>query len=443
MTVFTPPIEQTAPPERILQDARYRVYQPFGAAKEVFYCKDDEVLTCGPAGTGKSRGVLEKIHLCAMKYKGSRHLMVRKTRESLTQSGMVTFDTQVLTPNAQVKFRTAEQEYRYTNGSKLVVGGMDKASKVLSSEYDIIYIQEATELTQEDWETLTTRARYGVMPYNQIIGDCNPGASNSWLLQRRDSKLLRYFRSIHEDNPILFDHSTGEWTERGEAYLNKLKNLTGVRRKRLFEGIWASAEGAIYEDYWKPEIHLINRMGIPPHWPRIWVVDFGFRDPLVWQVWALDEEADKAYRYAELYMTRMLVEDLAAVMLRWVRGHHERRPRALVCDHDAEGRATLERHLHMETTAADKAILEGIDLVQTCLRDESIFFMRDSSIDIDYELQDSGKPWRTEDEFDSYEWNHKVKREKPKDGDDHGMDCVRYFCKYWKGAEGFWSVGMG
>lgn len=444
MTVASVPIQvdRSPPPREILQDARYKVFQPFGAALEVFYCKDPEILSCGPAGTGKSRGILEKMHFCAMKYPGMRGLIVRKTRESITQSAMVTFEEFVLPDDGSVKFRTAQQEYRYNNRSKIVIGGMDKASKVLSSEYDFIYAQEATELTEEDWETLTTRCRFGKMPYNQVVGDCNPDSSRHWLLKRRNDNKLRYFRSIHEDNPVLFNHKTGEWTERGEAYMDRLSNLTGVRRKRLFEGIWASAEGAIYEEYWKPEVHLINRMAIPFHWPRVWVVDFGFRDPMVIQVWALDEENDLAYRFAELYQTNLLVEDAAAIMKHWMRREHEPRPRAIVCDHDAEGRATLERHLGMDTMPADKGILAGIDIVQAKLRDDKLLFLRDSSIEVDVELRDSGRPWRTEDEFDSYEWNDKVIREKPKDGDDHGLDCTRYFSTYW-GGDDSWVMGMG
>src|SRR3990167_5289188 len=99
----------------------YRPYQPFGACLDLFYTRADEVLISGPAGTGKSRACLEKLHLCASKYPGMRGLMIRKTRESLTQSAMVTFDRFVLPPNGTVRFRTAEQEYRYVNGIGLML----------------------------------------------------------------------------------------------------------------------------------------------------------------------------------------------------------------------------------------------------------------------------------------------------------------------------------
>ena len=117
-------------------------YQPHGSALELFYSHDDEFVLDGPAGTGKSRACLEKLHLCANKYKGMRALMVRKTRASLTQTGIVTFEKHVLPFNTRVKFRSQEQEYRYPNGSIIAVGGLDKPTKIMSAEYDMIFIQK-------------------------------------------------------------------------------------------------------------------------------------------------------------------------------------------------------------------------------------------------------------------------------------------------------------
>ena len=51
-----------------------------------------------------------------------------------------------------------------------MAGGLDKVSKIMSAEYDVIYVQEATELLEDEWEHLTTRLRRAAMPYQQIIG---------------------------------------------------------------------------------------------------------------------------------------------------------------------------------------------------------------------------------------------------------------------------------
>ena len=438
-----------APPTAVVNDPRYCAFQPFGDNKHAMYDRSPEVLLEGPAGTGKSRTWLEKIHLCAQKYPGMRALMVRKTRESLTQSTMVTYEKFVLTESSGVHFRTSEQEYRYPNGSKLVVGGMDKASKVLSSEYDIIYVPEATEITEEDWETLITRCRYGVMPYNQMLADCNPGPPRHWVKIRWEEGTMKQYHSDHEDNPRLWDHEKNEWTKAGLEYISKLSSLTGLRRKRLFLGLWVSAEGMIYEEEWNPDVHLIPRFKAPLDWQRIWVVDFGFTNPFVWQNWVYDPNRDILYRTAEIYQTKLLVEDASALIKRWKRLNSEPDPAVIIADWDAEDRATLERHLGLEVETAIKDVTSGIENVKSYLKvredgNSSLYFMRDSLLEIDYDLKDFGKPYKTEDEFEGYEWDNKIKKEQPKKVDDHGMDCTRYLCNhiidFYGGGE--WSRGI-
>lgn len=433
-------------PPRPKIDPRSKPYQPFGSALDLFYDHSPEILICGPAGTGKSRAALEKIHLLMCKYPGSRALLVRKTRDSLTQSALVTFEKMVIPDDGSVKFRTSEQEYRYTNGSKVVLGGMDKASKVLSSEYDIIYVMEATELQEDDFETLTTRNRFGVIPYQQVIADCNPNSPRHWLHKRWKDGMMHYIRSFHEDNPVYFDQAKKEWTERGRNYLATLARLSGVRRKRYFEGIWAAAEGMIYEEEWNEDIHLITPFKPPLSWRRYWVVDFGFTNPLVWQAWAEDEDG-RLYRFAEIYQTKLLVEDACALIKSWKRREGERAPEAVICDWDAEGRGTLERHLDISTVQADKNVLEGIENVKSYLKKQEdgrprMMFMRDSLLEMDWDLKEEGKPVCTEEEFDGYEWDDKKKKEQPIKAYDHGMDDCRYLANFHLGeTTGFWHRG--
>src|SRR5215813_12917701 len=52
-------------------------YSPRGAAQQLFGMHDREIILDGPAGTGKSRGCLEKVNYIAEKYKGARCCMVR------------------------------------------------------------------------------------------------------------------------------------------------------------------------------------------------------------------------------------------------------------------------------------------------------------------------------------------------------------------------------
>jgi len=412
---------------------RNRPYQPVGAAREFILCKDPEVLLCGPAGTGKSRAALEKLHLCAEKYAGCRLLIIRKTRASLTETGLVTYERDVLPeghPAALGPKREHRHSYKYPNGSEIVVGGMDKPSKTLSTEYDIIYVQEATELSEDEWETLTRPLRNGVIPYQQIIADCNPAQRTHWLKLRCDAGRTRMIESRHEDNPLLYDRKRGEWTERGRAYIAVLDRLTGVRYLRLRKGLWVSAEGIIYDE-WDATVHVVNRFPIPADWRRYWVIDFGFTNPFVWQAWAEDPDG-RLYRYREIYKTRRTVAEHAQEIKRVCAD--EPRPVAVICDHDAEDRATFTLETNMSTVAAIKMVSPGIQAVKERLKPAGdgkprLYLMRDSLVELDQELVDRKLPTCTEDEVEGYVWDtsHGQKRgEQPVKENDHGCDCMRY-----------------
>lgn len=397
-------------------------WRPRGAAADLYLRADPEIVLSGPAGTGKTRGCLEYLHDCLFSYAGSRALIIRKTLTSLVSTALVTYNQKVLHESDRVTFFGGNKQdpaaYRYPNGSVLVVGGMDKAEKVMSSEYDLIYAPECTELTEAEWEQAGTRLRWGRMPYQQQLGDCNPGPPTHWLKRRASTGKTAMLESRHEDNPSV----TAE-------YLVRLDSLTGHRFLRLRKGIWAAAEGLVF-DGWDAAIHLIDRFDVPPAWPRYWVLDFGYTNPFVCQWWAEDPDG-RLILYREIYRTQRLVEDHAADVLRESKG--EPKPVATIADHDAEGRATFERKTGVITTPAHKAVIDGIQAVAARLKPAGdgkprLMIMRDSLVERD-SLLEEGKPASTVEEIDGYVWdthNGRRKGEEPLKQDDHGMDAMRY-----------------
>ena len=204
-----------------------KAYCPHGGADMLWRCRSPEILYDGPAGTGKTRAVLEKANLAAMKYEGARILICRKTRASMTQSVLVTFEDKVCprwpwVTNVQ---RSHRQSYRYPNGSEIVIAGLDKPGTALSTEYDMILVHQAEEVTQDDWEVLTSRNRNYVMPYQQTIAECNPGPPKHWLKRRADDKKMRRIFSRHTDNPLFFDPKTGKRTPKGDVYILSLIHI--------------------------------------------------------------------------------------------------------------------------------------------------------------------------------------------------------------------------
>jgi PBSX family phage terminase large subunit len=414
-------------------------FKCYGAAREFWRYRGPEAILSGPYETGKTMAALTKLHLLLCKYAGSRGLMVRKTYQSLISSAVVTYEQKVLPirpddPKSPIrKFGGKRPEwYDYPNGSQLLLGGMDNPDKFLSAEFDFIYVNQAEELTVDDHEKLTGRAtgRAGNAPYAQVLGDCNPSYPQHWI---RNRPRLKVFYSRHEDNPTLFNPETGQITKQGQTTIAALDALTGVRHARGRLGNWVAAEGQVYEHY-SDSLHLIDRFDIPEKWRKIRVVDFGYTNAFVCQWWAIDHDG-RLYRYREIYYTGRLVEDHAAQIRRLSEGE---RIETTVADHDAEDRATLERH-GIPTVPAVKEISPGIQALAARLREAGdgkprIFFMRDSLVERDPSLSARFKPVCTEDEFPLYVWpvakDGKAIKEVPVDDNNHGMDTARYAVAY-------------
>lgn len=431
-------------------------YAPRGAAADVFTCRDIEVVLSGPAGTGKSRAALEKLNMLALINPGFQGLILRKTRASLGSTALKTWTRFVATEalaNGTVKYFGGSDErpagYYYANGSFVGVGGMDKPDKIMSSEYDVVFVQEAIELTETDWESILTRLRNGRLSFHQLVGDTNPAEPSHWLKQRCDDGRATMLHALHTDNPV-YTNPDGTRTEAGHQYIGQiLGQLSGVRRDRLLHGLWVAAEGIVWGDF-HPATHLIDehpthpgvtRRKIPRDWPRIWTIDFGYTNPTTVQWWAIDPDG-RAILYRQLYRTRTLIADHVKTIIKTTHRNgqwKEPRPAAIVCDHDAEARGQLQQALGLTTIAANKSVIPGIEAVEDRLRPAGdgiprILMFRDTLIDRDPELTANAKPACLEEEIPGYIWeptkDGKPVKEQPVKIDDHGCDAMRYLAAH-------------
>ena len=419
-------------------------YEPRGGARELLVSRSPEVLIDGPAGTGKSLAMLFKIHLAALAIPGLRALLVRQTHASLTGTTLVTFERTVVQDAmaagiVQWYGGSSRQPaaYRYSNGSEILVGGLDRPEKFLSSEFDRINIDEATEVSETALETLVTRLRGTAPTYKQLVCAANPAQPTHWLKQRADRGQMQRIISRHRDNPA-YVNADGSYTGRGAEYMERLNGLTGVRRLRYRDGLWVAAEGQIYETY-DEAVHLVDSVRPTPAWTRWGTVDFGFTNPFTYQDWWEDPDG-RLYLAKEVYFTRRLVEDHAKTvrdLLFWPSGQPRNQlPRAILADHDAEDRATLERHLKLSTSPAKKSVSDGIQAVQSRLKVQPdgkprLFIARDALIERDTALEAASLPMCAADEITGYVWavkpgNAGGLKEEPLKKDDHAMDAMRY-----------------
>lgn len=430
-----------------------RIYEPRGGALRFFRSRASRILLEGPAGTGKTSAILEKINALCDKYAGFRALICRKTRASMNETVLVTLEDILGRHHFSMRdppARRNREVYEYANGSCVVVGGLDKPEKTFSGEYDIVAVFEAIECDENDIELLLRTLRHGKWrpswsrgPHHALVMDTNPGPETHWLNHRDD--WLERIESRHEDNPRLWDGR--DWTDEGRAYIAMLDALTGHRRERLRYGRWVSAEGLVYHEFDR-RVHVIDKMPDGwESWPKYRAIDFGFKDPFVC-LWAAVKD-DRVYVYREMYRSQRIVADHAARINELSRGESYV---ATIADHDAEDRATLARH-GITTTPAQKDIASGLDAVRSRLRvlgdgRPSLFILRGCGVEHDGELARAKRPTSLLEEFDCYVWKRradKTEKDEPMDRDNHALDALRYLCKHLegRGASRFFFSAVG
>lgn len=382
-----------------------------------------EILIEGAGGTGKSRGIGHVLFWMAHKWPGIRILVVRKTRASLTNSFLQTWEDEVVPAGHAMltgPHRSHRERYDFGNGSVMELGGLDNPSRLYSTQYDVVYVQEAIELSLDEWEKFFRALRHfgGGIKFQILLGDTNPDAETHWLNERCNEGVCERMTSLIRDNPKY--HDGKQYTFEGLAYVGGLQKLSGVRRTRLLDGKWCTAEGAVW-DTWDASVHMLDRpkdlkraLGIT--W-FVGAVDWGFSDPGVFQVWGIDAQK-RAYRVAEWYTTSGLMEWWVEQIAQACKEFEPMR--AVVCDpENKEARAALNIRLakcgqRPVAVAADnarhgqsKGDIVGLDLVRERLqRDDGgkphIFLVRDSSRCRDEWLEMNKQPTCTEREIPGY-----------------------------------------
>lgn len=178
----------------------------------LFFDESRFLVLKGGGGSGKSifagRKVLER---CATE-PGHRWLVVRKVAKTLRESCFEQLKSQAYQFYAdQVAFiprgKGSDMYIKLRNGSEILFAGLDDVEK-LKSIFDItgIWIEEASELEEGDFNQLDIRMRTDFDHYLQMILSFNPISITHWLkkrfFDRRDPRATVH-ESTYRDNRFL------------------------------------------------------------------------------------------------------------------------------------------------------------------------------------------------------------------------------------------------
>jgi phage terminase large subunit len=364
-------------------------------------CKDRYVLFDAPAGTGKTRAVLEKANLIALKYDGCRILLCRKTRASLTQSVLVAFEQDVL-PQGFLDSRGSKahrSSYIYPNGSEIVLAGLDSPDRIMSCQFDFIAIFETSETTEDDFEKLSTRLRNGVVPYQQMICDTNPTFPGHYLWQYYLQGKMTRIQGKHTDNPTVT-----------QEYLDALNKLEGHRRNRLYLGLWTSAQGIIYERFdRKKHVKEIDINKIKSD-TTIISLDHGYKNPCSYHVYILADQ--HIYALEEYYKTEQIETAIIDALTESINKYNVD---YVIADPSAATLIAGIQNKGINVQKANNDIYSGINTVQKYLEEDRLTISPECT--------------KLIEEIEGYCWaeNKEGKQQdKPVKINDHSMDEMRY-----------------
>ena len=264
----------------------------------------------GARGGGKSWAIRVKARLLANRFPGIKLLIVRRTLVELRNNHIDPLKNML---RGYAKYNQQERKFIFPNGSTISFEFYDSDKdefKYQGVEYDVIFIDEATQF-QESWLKIITSCCRGVNNFpHRIYYTCNPGGPGHQYIKRifvdreyrgdENPDDYVFIQSLVTENKALLDASP--------EYISFLKNLPPKLKKAWLYGDWNVMEGMFFEDFRLNEdgfddhrwTHVINPFKPKAHWPIYRSFDWGYNKPFSCGWWTVDDDG-VIYRIDEMY----------------------------------------------------------------------------------------------------------------------------------------------
>jgi hypothetical protein len=260
-------------------------YKPTKKAEKFHASTDFVQVHLGGMGSGKSRAAIQELVMSGIQYPGIPMAVYRKTLPSLRDSTLHEYKSHV--PDGVGEWRERDVQYRFhvknEKGHPSFVNfrGLDESNKAKSTEYALIVIEEADEMSREDFLFLKGRVRKkGPWPL-RIILLFNPCDEDHWLYKEfgPEADKSAYLKA---GGLLVMHWSTYDNIENlPENYIEQnTAGMTPDEIDRYVHGQWGSVVKGepVYAKLINPALHLRKFERVPGQLLlRGW--DFGFNHP--------------------------------------------------------------------------------------------------------------------------------------------------------------------
>ena len=290
----------------------------------------------GARGGGKSWAVRVKAVLLCLRYPGIKVMIVRKTYPELQENHIIPLCELLCCYGDEderiADYNDGKKHITFPNGSRILFRYCDTDKDALrfqGTEVDVLFVDEATQQTEERMEKLRACVR-GVNDFpKRIYYTCNPGGEgHGWVkrlfIDRRykdneDAAEHSFIQALITDNTALM--------KADPDYIKQLEALPPKLREAWLNGNWDIFEGQFFEELrTEPDMkaaalhgcglsreelkqqgrwcHVIEPLDLTQGSRRGWKIlrsyDFGYGKPFSCAWWALDYDG-VLYRILELY----------------------------------------------------------------------------------------------------------------------------------------------
>lgn len=336
-------MEQTTTTSSVSTDDEVNViFRPNPGPQTAFLAASErEVLYGGSAGGGKSYAILADPlrYIAHPQFSG---LLLRHTTEELRE---LIWKSQEMYPKIYpgIKWSERKMQWQHPSGGKLWMSYLDRDEDVMRYQglsFSYIAFDELTQWhTPFAWNYMRSRLRTAASDLPIFMrATTNPGGPGHqwvkkmfinpapfghsfWATDIDTGQTMAFPKGHSKEGQPLFKRrfipaklSDNPYLAESGDYEAMLLSLPEHQRRQLLDGDWDIAEGAAFSEFSRA-IHVVDPFDIPKSWTRFRACDYGYgsHSAVLWGAVAPDESI---IIYRELYVTKVLAEDLAEMVLR-------------------------------------------------------------------------------------------------------------------------------
>ena len=389
----------------VFNDWIYQSIDDYSKRIEVYY---------GGAGSGKSYGATQKVLLKALKYR-RKVLVIRKIQRTIKDSIWALLISHLHASGFYNACRVNRSDFEIAlpNGSIFIFKGLDDPEKIKSIDgiTDIV-IEEATELTEDDFTQLNLRLR-ALVDHLQIYLMFNPISKKNWVYDYFFVRALplnvKIIKTTYQDNRFLSDEYREE--------LERLKDRNPAYYRIYCLGEFATLDKLVFPVYTTKIISEADIAGL-----KRWIgLDFGYINDPSAIVWGYIDTANKRIYVTGEYVKRGMKNNEIAETITDLGLHKDK------SYGDCAERKSIDeirdKGVNIDPTEKGKdSVIHGIQWIQQ------------------YDLIVDERCFKVREELENYTWQKDKKTgeyiNEPVDTFNHTIDAIRYgLNKYIKGVK--------